>query len=149
MSVIVENGKVGYIAYTDGRPIPAGYTLYSGPIVSDPDDDTGSLMVWDTDNIRPMNAAELLAHAKKKKIRTLKDVGVEKAQSVYAFINDPSFYLFAQDMYTSIKPASRNALTGRLLQFKTVKDTFDLKKAEISALATEAEVVGYDLGAGW
>lgn len=148
MSVIVHIGTTKFLAYGEGA-IPPGFVLYEGAINYDPDDPLELLMVWETDNIRPMNTAELLAKAKVKKIKLLQQEATGRAKAIYPFITHPSFYNFAEDLYLSIQAGSRNALSGRLLQFKGVKDVFDTKKAEINALATVTDIGSYDLQAGW
>jgi hypothetical protein len=82
MSVLVKNGTITLLAYSGGA-IPDGYTLYTGEVIHDPDDEYEKLMVWDTDNIRPMNIAELLEVARAKKITELKSESLRRANLVY------------------------------------------------------------------
>ena len=152
MSVLVKIGTTEMLAHGDNA-IPTGYVEYIGEVLYDADDSDGldTLMVWDgaLTNIRAMTNAEVLVIAKKRRRRALREVSIQKSALIYDFIKSPDVYLFALDLYTAIKPASRNALSGRLLEFKTVKDTFDLKKTEINALTTLADVRAYDIAIGW
>lgn len=152
MSILVKIGTAKYQAKGDG-PIPAGYVEFIGKIVLDPDDagGTDTLMVWDgaLNNIREMTTTEKLPIAQSNKIDRLKKVGTRKLQAVYPFVRDPSFLMFAEDMYSHIKPNARKPLEGRLLQLKQVRDFYEIKRAEINALATIAEVDAYDLQSGW
>lgn len=73
---------------------------------------------------------------------------------IYPFVNPDKgeaigLYHFTTDLYLSIKAASRNALSGRLLDFKGIYDTAQAKIAEVNVLADWQEVDAYDATIGW
>ena len=133
-----------------GEPQGANEVHYTGAFDHDEDGiDMG--VVWDDalQNMRLRTDAEKLVIAKVKKRAQLKRRATVEAALIYDFITSPDFYLFALDLYTSTIPAARSPLSGRLLQFKAVKDVYDGKKAEIDALTTIVAVLAYDLDTGW
>lgn len=152
MSILVKEGTTEWIA-RGVADIPIGYVEYTGVITYDPDDpdELDTLMIWDAmlGNIREMDDAEKLATIKIRRISELRVVAIQLSSHIYDFITSPSVYLFALDLYLSTIPAARETLSGRLLEFKNVKDTYDAKKAEINALTTVIDVRTYDLNAGW
>jgi len=73
---------------------------------------------------------------------------------IYPFINPEKeeavgLYHFTTDLYLSIKSASRNALSGRLLEFKGIYDTAQVKIAEVNAMTDWQLVDAYDATVGW
>ncbi len=93
--------------------------------------------------------------AKAAKRQELKREVAKRANDIYGFLSgedeetDPSdavsFYTFASDLYTSIKPGSRTPLSGNLLNFKAVHDVAVAAISDINALTQYADVLAYDV----
>ena len=73
----------------------------------------------------------------------------QRAATIYTFI-DPTrdqavgLYQFASDLYLSIVPAGREALSGRLLQFKDVHDKAQAAIAQVNWMTDFLLVRAYD-----
>jgi hypothetical protein len=93
--------------------------------------------------------------AKDTKRKELKVEAATRANSIYSFITPgnedidasdaQSFYDFAEDLYLSISPGSREALSGRLLQFKNLRDAAAAAVVSINALTDWQVVMAYDV----
>jgi len=99
-----------------------------------------------------------LPYAKVDKIAELKREAANRANSIYGFLSgedeetEPSdvgaFMNFAIDNYNNIKSNARNPLSGRLLEFKNLRDAMAAAISEINALTTLAEIEAYDVVTG-
>lgn len=76
------------------------------------------------------------------------------SSAIYPFIDGEreqalGLYNFASDLYLSTVAGSREVLSGRLLQFKTIYDTAQVKIVEINAMTDWALVDAHDATVGW
>ncbi len=108
--------------------------------------------VWIADNDAAVqniiNTFDPLPEAKKEKRKELKTEAMNRAVSVYEFIEDiepVSFFQFAEDLFTSILPAARDTLKPNLLALKDIRDTANDAIDAINALATLNTVLSYDV----
>jgi len=150
MSVIVKIGTTKFQVH--GGAIPDGYVEYIGDIIYDPNDSQEVLMVWDTDNIRPMNAAELLARAKIAKIAELKEEAEARTRIAtgWDFPNMSDLYNYASELITTIRsgmtPAAKQAMIvePRLQNMLDHKTAFADAKVIIEGYTLESQVLAYD-----
>ena len=90
-----------------------------------------------------------LAEAKKHARARVKQVAAEKVSEIYTFI-DPestdivSFYNYTIDIYQTIKPASRQTISGDLLLFKNIRDAAAAAITGINAMTDWTLVSQYD-----
>jgi hypothetical protein len=102
-----------------------------------------------------IDAFDPLPFAKAAKIQELKTEGANRVNGVYSWITSGnqdvdatdalSVYDFAEDLYLSISPGSRETLSGRLLQFKNIRDAGVSAVADINALTDWQIVMAYDV----
>ena len=102
-----------------------------------------------TELLNAANSYDPLPYVKNLMIEKIKQESRVRANALYSFI-DPevgeaeSFYQFAEDIYLSISPGSREPLSGSLLAFKNIKDARVAAIATINGYTTEAQVDAYD-----
>ena len=157
MSNLVKIGETGWVSFVnDGKPIPAGYVVFEGAIIPDPDDDEGldTLMIWDgtigpLGNLRVMTNGEQRPGLKKRKRRALKRIFGNKAEAIYSHIKNPDEALAMKDQRDAVKPNAQAAVSGRLLALFNLVDVYDTKLIELNALSNLAAIRNYDLQLGW
>ena len=88
-----------------------------------------------------------LPFAKDEKIEELKAEGARRAALVYSFVGDDprAWYNFMGDIITMVKPAARDPMPQRLLNFKQVRDVVIAAVAEINAMTDWQVVASYDV----
>jgi hypothetical protein len=92
---------------------------------------------------------DMLPWAKDKAKIRIKKVASKKVYDLYPFIDPVSeqsmgLYHLVLDIYLSIKPASRESLSGRLLTFKSIYDAALAAIAEIELITDVTAVQNYD-----
>lgn len=90
-----------------------------------------------------------LPEAKEEARLRVKIVASEKVAAIYPFI-DPTtdavigLYQYTLDMYQLIIPAARESLTGRLLEFKNIRDAALSAIGDVNAMTDWQLVNAYD-----
>lgn len=117
-----------------------GYTVDFRDNIGYSDDDTAVNIIIATYDPIP--------DAKAEKVQAIKAEAGQRAAAIYEFITGDSdaiaFYQFAADLYLSISPGSREPLSGRLLEFKGVRDAGADAIVVVNALTTFEQVEAYD-----
>ena len=95
------------------------------------------------------DAYDPLDYVKSLKVEEIKQESRVRANAIYPFIDveageAEAFYQFAEDIYLSIAPASRQPVSGNLLAFQNVKNARVSAIATVNGYTTEAEVDAYD-----
>lgn len=158
MRIAVRRGTTCFRRIADGEPPQAGEVIYDGPKL--PSDETGRVLaVWDSalDNIRAVNAAELLVAAKARRKR---DLERHASSLVAALVPQDKQLLSLMRSVMIVRKESRgraapadiaalNDYETQAAQIAALKATQAQKEAEIDALSTEAAVRAYDITAGF
>lgn len=138
----IEKGK-----YLNQAIREAGHYLRKHEGVWIADDDAAVQII--IDNFNPIPPAQ------EEKINELKLEAAKRANAIYGFLSGEdnetdasdvqAFYNFASDIYTSIIPAARDALSPRLQSFKDIRDTVATSITAINALNILSEIQSYDV----
>jgi hypothetical protein len=143
MPYIVKEGTIEIHNADISNGIPDGYVLATVPMPPRPH-------VWDTDNVRTKNAAELLEDSRDEKIRELKAEGVRRMGLVNEAITSFDMYKMFKALYLSILPAARGPLDPELADLDAIDDKGRAALIVINAL-DQAGIDAYDVVAepGW
>jgi hypothetical protein len=102
MPYIVKTGTIAVSNLKEGEPIPADHVLAPVPLPDEPH-------IWDTDNIRTMNAADDLAAAITEKRRQLQ---MEAASRLIPLDRDFASRTELAQLYKDVHAAGRAAYTA-------------------------------------
>jgi len=120
----------------------AGYSLMQVDGVWQSSDDVAVQAIIDS--------FDPLPYAQTEKRDEIKAEAAMRASVIYSFLEtDPKqavdFYNFAEDLYLSITPGSREPLSGRLLAFKEIRDAAVAAIATVNAETDWQAVMAYDV----
>ena len=138
MPYIVKEGTIEIRNYdVEGFGMPAGHVLTPVPLPPPPH-------VWETNNIRTMNASELLEDSRDVKIKELKEEGLSRANTVYGNTPFPSIESLQVVVDQHNSYTLDGSLAPRLSSVGAVLTKFRAAKTVINGL-DQAGINGYDV----